>query len=101
MLPLLLTISLILAALVLYSYCTGFWFRHWRRSKSYSAHALFLINGTMLIAIILGLFRFVDNLVTEPEGRMCPFEISIWLTLFVNSFFNIALAKGYFVKIKE
>lgn len=90
-----LNLSALFLALVVYGYCVWYWFRLWRDKKSGSAHALFLMSSVWMLAIVAEIAVYIDGLLAD-----CPFfethSVVVPLLFFMSSFFNVALAAGYF-----
>ena len=95
----LLTSSILLASTCFYFYCTCFWFKPWRNKGSASAHAMFLMSGSMFLVMMLKLGAFGYRIVDAK--CLCPFDLAISVVLLLNSFFFFALAKGYFTVRKK
>lgn len=95
-----LELSFLLLALLGYGYSVSTWFPIWRKRGSGSAHAFFLITGTLLIICLVEIVALIGLWIDGCSASYAHAEL-VAAFLFVNSFFNVALARGYFRMKKE
>lgn len=90
-----LIISFALGSIILFGLSAKFWFPLWRSQKEGTAHALFLTNVIMGLAIFLKLLHNIFSVI-DPIHFGHMFDLVVTVLVFSVSVFQFALSRGYF-----
>ncbi len=88
-------LSLAVASLGLNVAAARCWFPVWRRRKSGTAHALFLITVLLSIGIALKIVQIVCYIINGIES-VDQFNLAVGFTVFFAALIQFALSRGYF-----
>jgi len=88
-------LSLAVAALGLNAAAAVCWFPVWRRRKSGTAQALFLITVLLSMGIALKVVQIVCYIINGIED-VDPFNLAVGVTVFFAAVVQFALSRGYF-----
>lgn len=88
-------LSLAIASLGLNAAAAVCWFPLWRKKKSGTAQALFLITTLLSIGIALRVVQIVCYIINGIDG-VDPFNLAVGFTVFFAAVIQFALSRGYF-----
>ena len=88
-------LSMAIASVALFAASAVVWFPIWRKNESGTAHALFLTNVAMAIAIAFRVARMASTILGDGECEH-TFSLIAGFLVFLASIFQFALSRGYF-----